>query len=655
MCGIAGYCFLTERTGSPSAALRPMLDAMRHRGPDDAGMHIEGRAGLGHVRLSILDLEGGRQPLSNEDDSVWVSFNGEIFNYLELRHALKARGHVFRTRSDTETIVHLYEERGLDCLDSFNGDFAFALWDSRRARLMLARDRMGVRPLYYTRAGDVLVFASEIKPLLQFPGVQARLDPIALDQCFTCWFPLAPRTAFEGIFELPPGHVLVAEGGRIRVRPYWQPRYPSVTQNRDDRRTEHSLAEELEALLLDATRLRLRADVPVGAYLSGGLDSSVTTALMRRVGADRPRSFSLGFESEEFDETPFQQQMVEALGTEHSALTCTRSAIADAFPDVVRHAERPILRTAPAPLYLLARRVRQAGIKVVMTGEGADEILGGYDIFKEAKVRRFWARQPNSAWRPLLLGRLYPYLPRLQGQPQPWLKAFFGADLHATDDPLFSHLPRFALTRRIRQFYSAEMRASLGRYDAAEELRRSLPIEFRTWHPLSQAQYLETAHLLPGYILSSQGDRMAMAHGVEGRFPFLDHRLVEFAARIPPRMKLNGLREKYLLRRALGRYLPAGIAARPKQPYRAPESESFFGADAPAYVHELLSPEAIRRAGYFAPGPVEKLLKKCRAGAGLGIGDNMALVGILSTQLLDHQFIRGRPVRLTHPSPAEWA
>jgi asparagine synthase (glutamine-hydrolysing) len=643
MCGIAGIFGLNRGLSGDEAGsrrvLERMVEALRHRGPDDGGVYLDGRVGLGHRRLSIVDLSGGHQPLSNADASVWISFNGEIFNYVELRRELEARGHVFRTSSDTETIVQAYMDAGPGCVESFNGDFAYAIWDRNLQRLVLARDRMGVRPLYYTVANGVLVFASEVKSLLEYPGVQAELDPIALEQCFSFWFPLAPRTPYKGIFELPPGHQLVAENGNISVRPYWQLEFPHAGEAGADPRSEGEVAEELEALLEDATRIRLRADVPVGAYLSGGFDSSATTALAQRQ-TGRLRTFSVGFESPEFDETRYQREVVAALGTEHSMLTVTRADIGRDFPEVIRHTERPVLRTAPAPLYTLASLVRKHGFKVVVTGEGADEVFGGYDIFKEAKVRRFWARSPQSKWRPLLLRRLYPYLAGMQSQSMDYLQAFFRNGLSEVDDPLYSHLPRFNLTRRATRFFSDDLRRSLEGYDALQDLRERLPAAFRTWHPLSQAQYLETAFLLPGYILSSQGDRMAMAHGVEGRFPFLDHRVVELAARIPPRLKLKGLREKHILRRALGRHLPAIISERPKQPYRAPDSESFFGAGAPDYVEELLSAPALERSGYFNPQAVRKLAAKCRAGGPIGVGDNMAFVGVLSTQLVDSMFIR---------------
>ncbi len=646
MCGIAGY-FGDKPV--PSGVLERMIAAVRHRGPDGTGTLSKPGIGLGHARLSIIDLAGGRQPLANEDGSIWITLNGEIFNHVELRRDLERRGHRFRTRSDTEVVVHSYEERGSRCIEELNGDFAFALWDKRRQRLLLARDRAGVRPLYYTLCDGVLVFASEVKALLRFPGVQARLDPIALDQCFTFWFPLPPRTPYRDIHELPPGSMLEAQDGRISVRRYWQLAFPPAGEHRADTRSEEEVANELHALLADATRLRLRADVPVGAYLSGGLDSSLVTALASSVRGSSLRTFSVGFESAEFDEAPFQRQVIESLGTDHAGIHCTRADIAAHFPQVIRHTERPVLRTAPAPLYLLSRLVRDSGFKVVLTGEGADEILGGYDLFKEAKVRRFWARQPHSRWRPMLLERLYPWLPAVRNQPAAYLQAFFGAELDRVADPLFSHLPRVRLTERIKAFFSEELRGATEGYDALEDLRAQLPAEFSRWDPLCQAQYLESAYLLPGYILSSQGDRVAMAHAVEARFPFLDPRVIEFASRIPPRMKLKGLREKHILKRASARDLPEAIVQRPKQPYRAPESECFFAPAAPAYVSEVLSEKSLEAAGCFDVRKVAKLADKCRTSPGLGIGNHMALVGILSTQLLHRHFTGNAPAGAGEP------
>ena len=640
MCGIAGYFGSLEGRIPPRILLERMLGELRHRGPDAEGIHCDDEAGLAHTRLSIIDLAAGAQPMANDDQTIWISFNGEIFNYIELRDELVAAGQVFRTSSDTEVIIRLYEKMGAACVERLNGDFSFAIWDASRRQLMLARDRMGVRPLFYAFRGKAIYFASEVKALLKAPGVEAEIDPLALDQIFTFWFPLAPRTIFKDVLELPPAHVLIARPDHFELRPYWTLQFPDAADAGDDSRNEDDIAGEVRELLTDATRIRLRSDVPVGSYLSGGLDSSLVTAIASRLAPGRLRTFSVRFDTPEYDETEFQLEMAEALGTEHSAIMCRAADIAAAFPEVIRHAERPILRTAPAPLFLLSRLVREQGFKVVLTGEGADEVFGGYDIFKEAKLRRFCARQPDSRMRPRLLRRLYPYLPKIQAQSESYLKAFFAADLDGVNDPLYSHLPRFRSTSGAKLFFSDDLKRALGGYDALDDLRASLPGDFSRWHPLSQAQYLETAHLLPGYILSAQGDRMAMAHGVEGRFPFLDHRVVEMAARIPPRLKLRGLREKHVLRKAARGLVPENIASRLKRPYRAPESQSFFGEGTPQpSVERQLSAPVLARNGLFDLSAVGRLVAKCKAGKATGFRDNTGLVGILSTQIWIDEFL----------------
>jgi asparagine synthase (glutamine-hydrolysing) len=381
--------------------------------------------------------------------------------------------------------------------------------------------------------------------------------------------------------------------------------------------------------------------VPVGAYLSGGLDSTLVTALIRKFTGAPLKTFSIGFDHPEFDESRYQSEAVRFLGTDHRQVRCARADIGRVFPEVVWHAERPIVRTAPAPLYILSGLVRERGYKVVLTGEGSDEMLGGYDIFKEAKIRRFCAARPESRRRPLLLKRLYPYLGGLQSQSGAYLQAFFGARPDEAGDEFFSHLPRWRLTSTLKTIFSSSLRSEIGAYDGLAELRDALPVGFSGWDALCQAQYLESTTLLPGYILSSQGDRMAMAHSVEARFPFLDHRVVEFAARVPPRLKMRVLNEKYLLKRCAEGLVPPSVAQRAKQPYRAPEGESFFGEARLEYVDELLSPERIARDGIFNPVTVQKLVAKFQGGRAGGIKDNMALVGVLSTQLVVDQFVRG--------------
>ncbi len=533
-----------------------MVNAIRYRGPDELGAYLDDRCVLGQARLSIIDLAGGSQPLSNEDGSIWVTYNGEIFNYLELREELRRQGHYFRTQSDTEVIVHAYEEYGRDCLRRFNGQFAFALYDRNRRRFLLARDRLGIRPAFYTTHNGRLYFASEIKAIFCDPTVPRRLDLKGLDETFTWWTSAPPRTLFEGIHELEAGTFVEVSEGQVQPGRYWQMTFPERFSY--DRPVE-SYAEELRALLIDSVRLRLRADVPVGAYLSGGLDSSVTTALIRHFTQARLETFSITFEDKAFDESSYQQQMAGHLGTSHHTVRCTYRSIAESFPKVIWHAERPLVRTAPTPLLLLSGLVRENDFKVVLTGEGSDEILGGYDIFKETLIRAFWARDPDSSWRPALLRKLYPTLPVSAARARHYLEQFYKAGLDRTGDYYFSHIPRINTTSKIKDFFTAETRAAVADHDSLGAFGTDLPGSFDRWHQLSRAQYLESRSLLAGYLLSSQGDRVSSAHSVEGRFPFLDHRLAEFAATIPPGYKIFGLNEKYVLKKAMKPEIPAEI------------------------------------------------------------------------------------------------
>ena len=432
MCGLSGY---VGRVADGPTMLHRMTAAIGHRGPDGRGILAVDGAGLGHARLAIVGLSDGAQPMRDASGALAIAFNGEIFNYVELRNDLKAKGRHFRTSSDTEVILHLYDEMGEDCLPLFNGDFAFAIWDGRKRRMLIARDRMGVRPLFYARCAGTWFFASEIKALLAAPGISAEIDPVALDQVFTTWAPIAPSTLFAGVHELEPGHLAVIDETGLTTRPWWSLEFPDAG---DTPPTESASAvDELEALLTDAIRIRMRADVPVGAYLSGGLDSSLATALAAPMAASGLETYSVTFDSAEHDESAFQAKMVAAVGGRHHAMRCRDDDIAGAFAEVIRHAEQPLLRTAPAPLYLLSRSVQQTGLKVALTGEGADEIFAGYDIFKEAKLRRFVARQPNSRFRAELFRRLYPYLPGLKAQSARSLAAFFSAGDVDLDDPLY--------------------------------------------------------------------------------------------------------------------------------------------------------------------------------------------------------------------------
>jgi len=639
VCGIAGRLNF-NREPVNREQLGRMIGTLSHRGPDASGVHVAGEVGLAHARLSIIDLDGGAQPMSSADGRLWITFNGEIFNYIELREELVAKGHRFLTRSDTEVILNAYREFGEDCVRHFNGQWAFAIWDTQDHKLFLSRDRFGVRPLFCTETANSFLFASEIKALLTCPEVQGEIDLQGLDQIFTFWVTLPPRTVFKNIFHLPPGCSLSVENGVVRIHEYWSASYAEAADAHTA--NEGQLAEELSWLLEDATRIRLRSDVPVGAYLSGGIDSTITTGLVRKIANDRLRSFSITFEDAEFDEKSYQDEASAFLGTQHSNVSCSSSDIARIFPEVIRHTEQPVIRTAPAPMFLLSKLVRDAGFKVVLTGEGADEVLGGYDIFKEAKIRQFLGRNPDSKWRPLLLRRLYPYMQNIQRQPTAYLKHFFRVAPEDLSNPFFSHLPRWELTAKLKQLFSAEVREATAKFDEVGEMESALPPAYRSWSYFGRAEYLEARYLMPGYILSSQGDRMAMAHSVEGRYPFLDYRVVEFAARLPANIKMKGLDQKHLLKRAFRGRVPESIERRPKQPYRAPDGKCFVGASTVDYAEDLLSPAAIRQNGIFDENAVSALVNKFKSGRASSIKDNMAIVGVLSTQLVIQQFINQR-------------
>ena len=645
MCGIAGYLNLQEGPPPGEPLLRSMLGQIRHRGPDEFGIYHDAHVGLGNARLCIVDLAGGQQPISNETSDTWIVYNGEIFNYVELRRDLEARGHRFSTHSDTEVIVHLYEEYGPSCLAKLNGQFAFAIWDAPRRSLFLARDRLGVRPLFYTMVEGALIFGSEIKVLFADPRVRRVIDPRGIAQVFNYWSTLSPHTCFEGIHELPPGHYLIAAEGKIQTSRYWslefiQQNVPSGKTVRTARRTTASLADELAELLTDATRIRLRADVPVGAYLSGGLDSSVIAAIIRQIGTSRLDTFSIAFSDPEFDESEPQRRMAALLGTDHQVVRATDADIARVFPDIVWHTETALTRTAPAPMFLLSQLVRDRGYKVVLTGEGADEFLAGYDIFKEAKIRRFWAREPDSKRRPQLLRRLYPEIVRLGASAPAFLQAFFGNGLGDTDAPDYSHRVRWRNNHRTHRFFSEEFSARLGQTMRDGSPNLPYPSEFFHWGHLEQAQYIEATTFLPGYLLSSQGDRVAMAHAVEGRYPFLDVRVVEFCNSLPDDVKMPALRDKALLRESARRWLPPEITTRRKRPYRAPIHRCFGAPESPAYIAELFSEESLRKSGIFNPSGAARLHQAVRQGRPLGETDEMALIGIISTELLQLQFVR---------------
>jgi asparagine synthase (glutamine-hydrolysing) len=628
-----------------------MAGELRHRGPDGTGLYLDDRFGMAANRLAIVGLDDGDQPLSNEDGRYWVMQNGEIYNYVELRAELQRLGHRFTTACDTEVIAHAYEQWGTGCLERFNGDFAIAVWDRERRELFLARDRFGVRPLFLAEFGGDLAFASEAKALLRHPDARREIDPLALVETFTIWSVLPDRSAFVGIRELAPAHYLrVGERGVIEERRWWDLPFP--TRDQVVTPSGHE-AEELRELLEDAVRLRLRADVPVAVYVSGGLDSSATAALACRLAPAGLSSYGIGFRDPRFDESAYQDRFVETLGTNFTRVTVDAADIAELLPRAVALSEKPTLRTAPTPLLRLSAAVNRDGLKVVLTGEGADELFAGYDIFREAKIRRFWAREPESQLRPLLFARVNEFLGRDLGRSGAFLSRFYGRGLTDTEDPLYSHVPRFSNTARcVRLLAPSVVERAAQEGDPLERVRDRLPVGFSGLTPLAQAQYLEITTFLTTYLLHSQADRMLMGFSIEGRFPFLDYRVAEFAARLPDQLKLRGLQEKYVLRKAMAPILAPEIAQRRKVPYRAPVAAALTGPGAPAYVRELLDPSAVSDAGLLSPEMVSRVLGKCTAaGESAGETDQMALVGSLSIMLLHEQLVR-RPRTAASLEPA---
>jgi asparagine synthase (glutamine-hydrolysing) len=636
MCGIAGIIDFESKADN-RLATGLMLKSISHRGPDESGVYHSKYASLGNVRLSIIDIQGGQQPLSDTTSRYWITFNGEIFNYRELRKDLENKGHRFRTQSDTEVLVNLYSVYGHKCLDMLNGQFAFAIWDKKEEQLFIARDRMGIRPFFYNIHNGVFSFASELKALFVRKDIPREFNNEGLSQVFTFWTSVTPVTAFRGIYELSPGYYGYYNRNGLKTHQYWNLNF-SLSQN------PISLTDAIDQfneLLTESVRIRLRADVEVGAYLSGGIDSSATVAYIKDIEPGVLNTFSIGFRDKDFDESYYQEEAVKYFNTRHQPYVCTSEEIAEAFPSVIWHSEIPLTRTAPTPMYLLSRLVRQNNIKVVVTGEGSDEFLAGYDIFKEAMIRRFWASQPDSEMRPMLFRRLYRYIPQIAGAGITTIRLFFRYMLEDVNNPFYSHLIRWNNSNHIKKHFSEGMKESIQSYSPVNFLYDRLPSGFNSWDPLAKAQWLEATIFMSGYLLSSQGDRMSMANSVEGRYPFLDYRLIEFCNSLPPTLKLRGLTEKFLLKKLLKNRIPQDIIARPKQPYRAPVSNVFLTGKTPDYVMEMLTERQTSKVNVFDYKTVNSVISRIKKTGISSEVDDMLITSVISTHLLYNQYIEG--------------
>jgi asparagine synthase (glutamine-hydrolysing) len=634
MCGIGGIIDYYGKENS-RGNIEAMLLSISYRGPDESGIYLSAQAAIGNVRLSIIDIEGGQQPLSDPTGRFWIVFNGEIFNYKELRNDLEKNGNTFLTKSDTEVLVQLYAVYGSKCLSLLNGQFSFAVWDKVKEELFVARDRVGIRPFFYNIRDGVFSFASEIKSLFQQKKISREFLPESISQVYTFWTAISPNTVFNGIYELPPGHSATFSRKGLAIERFWELSFnkPESTLSFQDS------VDHFHELFSDAVRIRLRADVEVAAYLSGGIDSSATVAYIKDIEPGILNTFSIGFEEKDFDESVYQNEASKYFGTTHKSMVCTSKNISDSFPKVIWHSETPILRTAPAPMLLLSALVRENKIKVVVTGEGSDEILAGYDIFKEAKIKRFWASQPESKIRPLLLKKLYPYLTQMKDVNPKLLRSFYGYKLEDINNPFYSHLLRWNNSNHIKKHFSESTKQTLKDYSVLDDLEKKLPSTFDSWDQLAKSEWLETTIFMSGYLLSSQGDRMGMANSIEGRYPFLDYRVIEFCSSLPADYKLKGLNEKYLLKKLLKNRIPESIIKRSKQAYRAPIKSVFLSNKSADYVKEMLSESYFRKADIFNFDSVSGLISKIEKTGVSSEIENMVLSAVISSHLLYYQFI----------------
>lgn len=627
MCGICGVAFSDSAQPVDPDMLHRMTSILRHRGPDSQGFHIAPGVGLGIQRLSIIDLQTGDQPIANEDGTVTVICNGEIYNFQELRQELVAAGHRFRTGSDIEVIVHLYEEYGVECLQYLRGMFAFALWDTSRRRLMLARDRLGIKPLHYAVSADALYFGSEQKAILAAERIERRIDLHAVQDLFTFGCVLGPKTLFTKIRRLQPGYYLLYQNGVLSLRQYWDLSFP-MSEEEPSRLSPEEWADSLLEQLEESVRLHLRSDVPVGAWLSAGVDSSGIAGLMSRL-TNRPiQTFTLAFENLDFDEVRNQRTLDEFPGYNlpNRRVVCTTKDFAR-LPKALWHCEDPSTAGIGIPRLLLSEATTQ-DVKVVLTGEGSDEIFGGYGWFQVDKVLRPLARLPLSVRRLMLLGPLMPGRhPR-------------ASRVHLA--PREMNLERYArliapLHTDVReQLFSTNLKQDYATVQGSDEALRP-PKGFQRWHPFAQLQYYELKIRLPDYVEHNL-DRESMACSLEARVPFLDHKLVEFCSRIPPALKMRRLQEKYILREALRNVLPPEIAQRKKRGLAAP-FQQWLRAELPDFAAELLSENQLRQKGYFHPDFVAVMRAQHSAGRD---SYSSPLMGVLIIQLWDELFLRGR-------------
>ena len=615
MCGIVGLLAPNLTRAELAHTLTLGNNQLAHRGPDDGGGFVGEGVGLATRRLSIIDIAGGHQPLGNEAGTVWITYNGEVYNAPALRAELRAAGHHFRTESDTEVVVHAYEQWGEAAIARLRGMFAFAIWDAPRRRLLLARDRFGIKPLYYAEHDGRFAFASEVRALLTLlPGLPRRLDPAALPRLFELGFIPTPLSAFAGVRQLPAARTLIVENGATRCQPYWELTYPLAGEHR--RLSAEQAAEEFTARLREAVTAWRLSDVPVGSLLSGGVDSACLAALLTDLSGGPIHTFTIGFTAASHDESAQARETARFIASHHHKLTFTPADF-DHLPRVVRHLETPQCSATSVPIYLLYKACREAGFKVILTGEGADELLGGYHWFEGDRRARELLFLPQ------------PVRAALARAPLPTSTAARRVLAQGTRDPW----QRYTLWQEVA---NANQRAALLAHPNGATARVAPTINsLEGRHPLDQFLWLESQTRMIDFI-NLEVDRMSMASSVEARPPFLDHELWEFCAALPPDYKLSPNGNKFLLRSGLHRRLPPAVLQQPKRGLATPHAEWWRADRLPAWAEACLSPLALKETGYFVPEEVQRLreLQRSRKAE-----VSRLLMGVLTTQLWHQEFI----------------
>lgn len=635
MCGISGIYGRNLNDDKYIQQIKKMASMLLHRGPDSWGYYASNDMVLGHTRLSIVDLASGQQPMVVDDHI--IAFNGEIFNYIELKKELEGKGVKFTTTSDTEVFLRMFIYYGTGCFEKLNGQFAVLIWNRTTKELTIARDRYGIRPFYYTKFEGRYYFGSEMKVFDTIPGYTRTFNPQQLFIHGLLWNTCGNSTVYNNINSLPGGTYAVFKNGDMVENK----RYYELGSSCKINNISYNEAEEsFKSLLDDAVKLRLRSDVPVGAYLSGGIDSSVILNLVSQHNKKTYKTFSVAFADKEYDESTYQLEMAKKINSEHHAIEITYDKVNDAFPEAIYHTERPVFRTAPTPLFLLSKLVREEDIKVVLTGEGADEILWGYDSYKEVRLLEFWSKYPDSALRPILIKKLYPHLNHYKDEQQyGMMKMFYEEFIGDISNELASGNIRVNNNKILQNYFDKSLNIKFDFANVLNEYGRDFPGNFKNFTSLQKNQFLEMRSLLAGYLLSSQGDRMSMSHSVEGRYPFLDHRVIDFLFTINEDHKLHGFNQKYLLKQSFKKDIPQSIINRPKRPYMSPDLRSFIrNGKLTEMAHFFLNEDIIKDYQLFNPKWVNRFLKKFENGIpdNIGYRDNMIITFILSTQIANY-------------------